>query len=353
MTTARSSRAARVAALGAAVVLFAGVITPRIEAKTLNVVTTTSDMASIAQAVAGRHATVTSICTGREDPHFIQAKPSYMVMARRADLWIRVGMELEIGWEAPILDGARNRRIRAGNRGHLDASEKVIRLEMPSQRVTRAMGDVHPSGNPHYWLDPLNGRIVAGAVAERLIQLAPEHADALRANLTDFKRRLDTRMFGEGLCAQIDGDRLWALHLNNELRDYLRANGLADKLGGWVGTMLPFRGRRIVTYHRSWTYFATRFGLEIAAELEPKPGIPPSARHLASVVSQVQAEQVNVILMEPFYSRKAADIVAAHTGAKIVVCANAVGGQAEATDYLGLIDLVVRELSQALQAGAE
>ena len=316
--------------------------------KPLRIVTTTSDLASIAQAVAGDAAVVISIATGRQDPHFLQAKPSYIMRARRAQLWIRVGMELEIGWETPILDGARNPKIREGASGHLDASCDVVRLGVPTQRVTRAMGDVHPSGNPHYWLDPLNGRIVAQTICNRLCELAPPQADVFRRNLTGFLVELDRRMFGRDLVAQVGGNRLWALLLDGKLDADLDARGLSGKVGGWHGALRPHRGKRIVTYHRSWNYFTNRFGIEIAAELEPKPGIPPSARHLASVMGTVKSQGVKVLLIEPFYSRRSADLVARKTGAKVVVCANSTGGQKEAEDYLSMLDQIVQRLGEGL-----
>ena len=317
-------------------------------AKPLQIVTTTSDLASIAQAVAGDAAVVTSVATGTRDPHFLQAKPSYILRARGAELWIRVGMELEIGWETPVLDGARNPRIREGAAGHLDASRDVVRLDVPTQRVTRAMGDVHPAGSPHYWLDPLNGRIVARTVCERLCELAPVRAELFRGNLDNFVAELDRRMFGRELVAQVGADRLWALLLSGGLYADLDARGLSGRLGGWYGALRPHRGKTIVAYHRSWTYFTNRFGLEIAAELEPKPGIPPSARHLASVVETVKTRQARVILIEPFYNRRAADFVAGRTEAEVLVCANSVGGQPEAEDYLSLLDVIVKRLSEAL-----
>ena len=321
-------------------------------AKELKIVTTTADLGSIASAVAGDRATVRSICTGKDDPHFLQAKPSYIMMARDADLWIRVGMELEIGWETPVLDGARNRRIRVGNRGHLDVSERVLRLEVPSTRVTRAMGDVHPHGNPHYWLDPLNARIVAQTIADRLAEIAPQDADVLRGNLEAFQKALDERMFGKELVARLGGDKLWTLALKGTLFEFLDERQLAGELGGWQARMRPHAGAKIVTYHRSWTYFAHRFGLQVVAEVEPKPGIPPSPGHLVRVIDTVQAEGVGLILLEPFYSRASADMVAAKTGAIVAVCANSVDGEAAASDYLALMDLVVDRVSGALEAGA-
>jgi len=321
-------------------------------ARRLRVVTTTTDLKSIARAVGGDRIEVTSIARGYEDPHFIQAKPSYMMAARKADLWMRVGLELEIGWEGPILDGARNPKIRVGQPGHLDASRGILRLEVPTVRVTREMGDVHPLGNPHYWLDPLNARIVAKNVADRLCELDPADADLFRENLRAFQRALDEHMFGKDLVERLGGERLWALELKGALLDFLKERELLAKLGGWKRRMLPFRGEKIVTYHRSWSYFANRFGLVVAAELEPKPGIPPSPGHVLEVIQKVKAQHIRVLLMEPFYSRKAPDLVAEKTGLKVVVCANSVGGEAAAKDYFSMIGNVVEKLATAFQTGA-
>lgn len=335
-----------------AVLIVLGANTTPVYSAGLNIVTTTSDLASIAKAIAGPHATTTSICAGKEDPHFIQAKPSYILAARDADLWCRVGMELEVGWEPVILDVARNPKIRVGAGGHLDACEKVLRLDVPTGRVTRAMGDVHPMGNPHYWLDPLNGRIVAQSIAQRLISLDPSHAKVFQKNLKAFESALDQRMFGKPLVEAIGGEKLWIFAVRGQLDDFLARNHLTEKLGGWMAKMRPFRGRSLVSYHRSWNYFANRFGLKITEELEPKPGIPPSPAHLAEVIQRMRSENARVILQEPFYSRRAADRVAGSTGAKVVVVANSVGGQAQASDYLALIDLIVDRVAKALDQTA-
>ncbi len=314
----------------------------------LLVVTTTTDLAAIARAVGGDKVEVTSIATGTEDPHFIAAKPSYMMAARKADLWIRVGLELEIGYEGLILDGSRNSKIRVGTAGHLDASEGVLRMEVPTQRIDRSMGDVHPLGNPHHWLDPLNGRIVAKNIGLRLTRLAPKHADYFSDRLESFQRELDEHMFGRELVDRVGGGKLWALLLKGRLDSVLGDSGVG-KLGGWLGALQPCAGEKFVTYHRSWTYFAHRFGLVVADELEPKPGIPPSPGHVADVIERIRDEGIKLLLMEPFYSRKAPDLVASQTGIRVVVCANSVGGQAEATDYLTMLDNVVARVSTVLR----
>jgi len=312
----------------------------------LRVVTTTTDLAAIAEAIGGDKIEVTALATGREDPHFIAAKPSYMMAAKKADFWIRVGLELEIGYEELIIDGSRNAKIRVSSPGHLDASQGVLRLEVPTQKVDRSMGDIHPLGNPHYWLDPLNGRIVAKSIGQRLGQLAPQHASYFEDRVRLFQRQLDEGMFGAELVRAVGGGKLWALLLKGRLDQTLAAPAMPP-VGGWLELMRPFEGQRIVTYHRSWSYFAHRFGLTVAEELEPKPGIPPSPGHVAEVIERIKAENVKLLVMEPFYSRKAPELVSSETGIKVVECANSVGGQPEASDYLSMIDNIVKRVSLA------
>lgn len=317
----------------------------------LTIVTTTTNLKSLAEAVGGDKVQVRSIATGQEDPHFIDAKPSYMMAAHKADLWIRVGLELEVGYESPILDGARNAKIAIGQPGHLDASQGVLVLEVPTKRVTREMGDVHPMGNPHYWLDPLNGRIMAKTIADRLAELDPADAEVFKSNLAAFQKALDERMFGKELTQQVGGDRLWGLEARGQLDAFLKEQGLSKKLGGWAGRMAQFRGEKVVTFHRSWVYLLSRFGLEVADELEPKPGVPPSPGHVLEVIEKIKALKIHALLMEPFYSRKAPDLIAQKTGIKVVECANAVNGQTEAKDYLSMIDNIIERLAAALSAG--
>ncbi|MFO0837631.1 MAG: metal ABC transporter substrate-binding protein [Phycisphaerae bacterium] len=316
----------------------------------LRIVTTTSDLRSIAEAVGGDKVEVTSLGSGREDPHFIDAKPSSMLQARDADLWIRVGLELEIGYEGLILDGSHNPKIRVGTPGHLDASAGVPRLEVPGGKIDRSMGDVHPQGNPHYWLDPLNARIVAKNIAARLGELDAADANYFADRLKAFQSRLDEAMFGTRLideAAKVAGSRdqagakLWAMELKGELDAFAQSHGANGDRQGWWGKMRALKGTKVLTYHRSWSYFTNRFGLKVVAELEPKPGIEPSPGHLADVVKIVESEKAKFLLMEPFYSRQAPDWLASNTGIAVVNVANSVGGQPEAADYVALIDLIV------------
>lgn len=319
--------------------------------KTPLILTTTTDLADITRLIVGHLAEVKSIATGREDPHFLAARPSYIVQARNADAWIRVGLELEIGWEGPILRDSRNPKIREGATGHIDASTNVLVVDVPEKPVTRDMGDVHPFGNPHYWLDPLNGRAMARTIASRLGNLFPQHAATFQKNFKSFERQLDVAMFGTALVARYGGDHLWQLLLQKKPLPVEETGEKGTEASGWYGLIKPYQGQAIVTYHRSWVYLARRFGLAIPIELEPKPGIPPSSKHLAQVAETVRTQNIRVILQEPFYSRKAADFIAQKTGAAVVVCPNTVNGSDQVPSYLQLLDHAVRSLSGAMGKG--
>jgi len=281
----------------------------------INILTTTSDLKSIAEFIGGDKVKVDSLARGCQDPHFVEAKPSFMIKAKNADLFIRVGLELEIGYEELIIDGSRNPKIRIGQPGHLDASEGVLLLEVPSAvKIDRSMGDVHPMGNPHYWLDPLNAKIIASNIANRLGEISPQNKDYFRENLAEFNRKIDKKMIE------------------------------------WQEKLNPFKGQEIAIYHRSWPYFVNRFGLGIACELEPKPGIPPSPGHLKEVINIIKQKNIKVVLMEVFYDEKPARFVSEQTGVKVVIVPNSVGGTKEAQDYFSLMDTIVDKLAQGLSS---
>jgi len=277
----------------------------------INILTSTSDLKSIAEFIGGDKVTVDSLGKGYQDPHFIDAKPSFMIKAKKADLFIVVGLELEIGYEELIIDGSRNPKIRFGQIGYLDVSNGASLLEIPTTKIDRSMGDVHPMGNPHYWLDPMNAKVIAFNIANRLSELSPDDEFYFKENLNKFNKKID------------------------------------EKFAEWAEKLNPFNGKKIAVYHRSWPYFADRFGLDIACELEPKPGIPPSPGHLKDVIQKMRDENIKVILMEVFYDEKPARFVAEQTGAKLAIVPNSVGGTKEAKDYFSLIDAIVEKLAEA------
>ncbi len=231
----------------------------------LNVVTTTEDLASIAREVGGDRVTAESIARGYQDPHFVEAKPSFILRLQRADLLVAVGRELEIGWLPPLIQQSRNAKIQPGSNGYLDASLQAKILDIPQGQVTRAMGDVHPLGNPHYWLDPENGGIVARSIAAKLAELQP-------------------------------GDKAY---FNQRLTDFLDRLSQATKR--WTDLMAPYKGMKVVTYHRSFPNFADRFGLDVIGYVEPRPGIPPTPQHTLDLIHEMRQQNVKVLIVEPYF----------------------------------------------------
>lgn len=312
----------------------------------LTVVTSTEDLASIAKAVGGERVSVSAIVTGARDPHSIEAKPSFMSRLMRADLWIAVGLDLEVAWEDAIIRGSRNNNLRPGAKGHLYASTGIAPLEKPTGNVSRAQGDIHPNGNPHIWLDPANARKIADTIADKFSVLDPANKAVYARNCAVFQKRIDDEMFGSAAVAALGSAKLWSWSSAGNLSAQVRAAG--QRLGGWSASMEPYRGSAIVTYHKSWSYFADRFGLEVIDQLEPKPGIPPAPGHIAQVIRECTANKVKAILQEPFYSKNAAQTVAGRVGAKVVVAPLTVGSDVAAKDYFSLMDTVVARLSAAL-----
>jgi zinc/manganese transport system substrate-binding protein len=279
----------------------------------VNVVTSTEDLADLARQVGGDRVKVEAIARGYQDPHFVEAKPSFILKLSRADLLIAVGRELEIGWLPPLIQQSRNAKIQVGADGYLDASLTAKILEIPTGQITRAMGDVHPLGNPHYWLDPENGRRVAKAILDKLSQMDPKDAAYFAARYQDFGARLTE----------------------------------AEKR--WDAEMAPYQGLKVVTYHRSWPNFADRFGLDVIGYVEPRPGIPPSPRHTLDVIAEMKRQNVKLIFVEPYFDLKTPQSIARETGARVLVMTPSVGGEKEVTDYFKLFDYDIDLLVKAIK----
>ena len=279
----------------------------------LKVVTTTADIASLAREVGGDRIDVTSIARGYQDPHFVEPKPSFLLLLRNADLLAVVGLDLEAGWLPPLLDQSRNNNIRPGSRGYLDVSAGVQVLDRPAGAVNRSMGDVHPQGNPHYWLDPANAVRIAIQIERRLAELRPTDAPYFAARLNDFKLRINA----------------------------------ANRR--WLATLAPYRAAKIVTYHNSWPNFARHFSLNVVGFVEPKPGVPPSPSHTFQLINLMKTQKVKVVLMEPYFDHKTPQSIADRTGAKLVVIYPSVGGTKGTEDYIKLFDYNVANLVKALK----
>ena len=284
------------------------------EAKKLNVITATTDLAALAQEVGGDKISVESIAKGYQDPHFVEAKPSFLLKLRQADLLIVVGLQLEIGWLPPLINQSGNARIQVGAAGYLDASQFAEILDIPTGPVTRAMGDVHPLGNPHYWLDPDNGRRIARGFATKLGELDPSNSAYYQERFQDFDKRLTA----------------------------------AEQK--WDAEMKPYHGRKVVTYHNSFPNFAKHFGLNVIGYVEPRPGIPPTPSHTIELIGLMKRENCKVILVEPYFDLKTPQSIARDTGGQVVQYLPSVGGEKEVTNYFQLFDYDIGLLTKAFQA---
>ncbi len=278
----------------------------------LNVVATTADLASIAKEIGGDKITLITLAKPTEDPHFVDAKPSFIVKLNHADLVIEGGAELEIGWLPALLNQSRNEKLAAGAPGHVNCSAGVPLLDVPAT-LDRSRGDIHAAGNPHFAISPSNGKIIAQTIAAALADNDPPNATAYRANLKTFITALDA------------------------------------KLAEWQQKLAPFRGRSVVAYHDSWPYFAREFGLKIELFLEPKPGIPPTPSHLAEVITKMKSEQAHVIIVDAYLNRRTAETVARETGATVVPVTQFPGGiKGTEGGYIQLVDQLVNSLAAAL-----
>jgi len=295
---------------------------------------------------------VTVFAKGTEDAHFIEAKPSFIKTLSEVDLFIQNGMELEMGWAPTLQQNARNAKILSGARGFLDASTAITPLEVPSGPVDRAMGDVHPAGNPHYFLDPINGLRVARLIRDKLIELRPERQGYFDGRYASFRQRLGAALVGDALAKKYDVEKLALLFEAGKLSDFLKGQGEESLLSGWFGLMLPYRGAKVVADHNIWPYFARRFGISVIGFLEPKPGLPPTTKHLNELIESMRSQGVKVILANPYFDPRFAQFVAERTGAQVVNIAHMVGARPGTNDYIAMVDYDVRQLAGALRGRA-
>jgi zinc/manganese transport system substrate-binding protein len=278
----------------------------------IKVVTTTMDMKSIAEIIGGNKVSVQSIATGYQNPHFVDPKPSYIISLSNADLFVTVGLDLETGWSPQLLASSRNSKIQKGSPGYVDASEGIGLLQVPSS-LNRGEGDIHIYGNPHYWLDPMNGKVIARNITSGLERIDPPNKAFYEANLGAFLTKIDI------------------------------------KLKEWEAKMAPFKGTKIIAYHNEWVYFERRFGLEIVDFMEPKPGIPPSPSQLVKVIKEVTADKIKVIVSSPYFTTSSSDVVAKQTGAKELTLATSTAAFSSIKNYFDLFDYDIDQLVAILK----
>ena len=284
---------------------------PRPAAAALEVVSSIPTLGSLAKEVGGDCVDVESLGKGYQDPHFVEPQPNLMLVLNKADLLLHVGLELEIGWLPPLVLGSRNPKIQTGELGNLDCSRAIPVVDIPTTKVDRSMGDIHPQGNPHYWLPPENAKIIAREIAQRLSQIDPGGAAAYQKNLAAFNGRVDA----------------------------------ASKK--WQPMIAKMRGTKIVTYHKSWTYVSQWLGMQEVGYLEPKPGIPPDPDHLFRLIQAMRSESVRLLLVEDFYNLNTARLVAAKGGAKLLDLPTDVGAKPEIKDWFTLVDTILKQVSAA------
>lgn len=311
----------------------------------LTVAATTPDLAALAREVGGDDVEVTSFVRGAQDPHFIEPRPSFIRVLSKADVFVRTGLALEIGWAPVLVDRARNSKIRPGGSGAVDASAWIPTRGALTGVVDRSMGDVHASGNPHYTLDPVAGLRVARGLSDRFAEIDPSHADAYRSRYAAFEAELMTALLGSELGAKASAAA--AAAFDEQLDAWIDANG-RERLAGWLGAMQPHRGKKVIADHDLWPYFAARFGIEVVDFLEPKPGITPTTRHLGEVVDRMKREGIRVILASAYFNPRYAQKVAEASGGVMVEMANQVESRDGVDDYRSMVDWNVTKLAGAL-----
>jgi len=285
---------------------------PAVNAAKITVVTTTADLKSITELIGNDKVDVSSIATGFQNPHFVDPKPSFIIKLSKADVFVTVGLDLEIGWSPQLLTSSRNPKIQKGSNGYVDASAGVTLMQVPSS-INRGEGDIHIYGNPHYWLDPVNGKQIAKNIYEGLVKISPENKAYFEKNLTAFNTKID------------------------------------PKLKEWTMKMSPYKGAKIIAYHNEWCYFEQRFGLQIVDFLEPKPGIPPTPTQLVKIISEVKSNSIKVIISSPYFTSSSSDVVSNQTSVKTIILGTSVGAFDSIKDYFDLFDYDIDKLIEALK----
>ncbi len=283
-----------------------------LNAAKINVVTTTTDLKSITEIIGDNKVDVSSIATGFQNPHFVDPKPSYIIKLSKADMFVTVGLDLETGWSPQLLLSSRNPKIQKGGAGYVDASTGITLMQVPSS-INRGEGDIHIYGNPHYWLDPVNGKQIARNICDGLERISPENKAFFEANLKAFNAKIDL------------------------------------KLNEWITRMTPYKGSKVIAYHNEWCYFEQRFGLTIVDFLEPKPGIPPTPTQLVKIISEVKNNAIKVIITSPYFTTSSSDVVSKQTGAKTIILGTSVGAFDTIKDYFDLFDYDIDKVIQGLK----
>jgi len=320
--------------------------------KKLKIVTSFSDYASITNYLAGDIAEISHISHGDQDPHFVPPKPSYAMMLKDADMWITTGLDLEM-WATALLDKARNKKIMDGEKGFVSVSTGIKLLQKPEKALDRTEGDIHIYGNPHIHPGPLNWKIIAENITIGLKKVAPEYSDTFEKRYFQFCDKVDIALFGDELIDMFGSETLIKMLENKTLFTFLekeyKGEKLINKLGGWLKKALPFRGMKVIGYHKNWIYFAETFGLRVVDYIEPKPGIPPSAKHVQKVIKLIKDQNIGIMLVASYFEKNSPKMIENKTGIKAVFLPLSVGGIPEITNNFELIDYWIDQINKNIK----
>lgn len=314
---------------------------------TVKVVTTLTDYAAIAREVGRDRIEARAIVAAVADPHFIKPKPSYALMLRDADLFVATGLDLEL-WAPVLVNKSGNRDIVDGAPGYVAVAQGIELLQVPVS-LDRSSGDVHVYGNPHVQTSPLNAMVVARNIATGLCKVDPDGCSVYRLNLADFNDRVARRLYGDQLVEMLGTETLNQLAHNSRLVPFLAEHDLLESLGGWLKEAMPLRDRRLICYHKNWIYFLSLFGLTVVDYVEPKPGIPPTARHVAELIERIETEEIGVLLAANYFERRKPELIAERTGIVPVIMPTSVEGEDGVLTYFDLIDTWIGRLNTAFE----
>jgi len=320
------------------------------EKDVLNVVTTLPDYAEFVKAIGGDRVVVDHMVLGIQDPHNIRPKPSFINKVKNADVIVSTGLDLEM-WLPTLIDTSGNKKVRSGEQGFVAVSHNMVLMDKP-EVLSQELGDVHVEGNPHFTCSPLCMRKVADNITTGLIKNDPAGKALFEENLKKLKLKIDNHLFGEELVTMFGGDLLARMAQQGKLLDFLEKNKLQDKpligkLGGWMKALMPMRNQKVVVYHKNWTYFVELFGIQVVGTIEPKPGIPPSAKHVVNLSSLMKNQDVRVVFTANYFDEQKAKKVADNVGAESVIVPLFVGGAEGVDDYFDLVSLWVDSLMKA------
>jgi len=320
--------------------------------KKIQVVCTLPTLKALTEEIGGDRVDVVSLAKGDQDPHFVTPTPVLMKRTREAVLFIENGLSLEL-WADEVVNGSGNSRIFRGTPGRIIASNGISALEIPSV-ITRELGDIHPQGNPHVWLDPLLAKVEAGNICEALKAADSSGATYYEARKVDFFQRIDTALFGPELLKLLGSQKLTRLTWSGQLQSFLENNKiggtpLTAKAGGWFKASEPLRGKKAYEFHRVWVYFARVFGIQLVGTIEERPGIPPGPQHVRQVTEKVNTEKIPLILVDNFYDPSLPGNIAKQTGASLVLLPNQVEGEPGIKTYFDLMDHLISKMTEALR----